>query len=79
MQAEKKWRKTKLLSTISYLCLYTQSGLLTTIKKKLFENTVGKGENAGNQHFLLFPQCFLPIPEKIAVFKLPSFCRLVKG
>ena len=22
------------------------------------ENTVGKGENAGNQHFLLFPQCF---------------------
>ena len=25
-----------------------------------FENIVGKGENAGNQHFLLFPQCFLP-------------------
>ena len=23
------------------------------------ENTVGKGENTGNQHFLLFPQCFL--------------------
>ena len=22
------------------------------------ENTVGKGENAGNQHFLLLPQCF---------------------
>ena len=22
------------------------------------ENTVGKGENAGNQHFLLFPLCF---------------------
>ena len=22
------------------------------------ENTAGKGENAGNQHFLLFPQCF---------------------
>ena len=21
---------------------------------------MGKGENAGNQHFLLFPQCFLP-------------------
>ena len=21
------------------------------------ENIVGKGENAGNQHFLLFPQC----------------------
>ena len=22
------------------------------------ENLVGKGENAGYQHFLLFPQCF---------------------
>ena len=22
------------------------------------ENIVGKAENAGNQHFLLFPQCF---------------------
>ena len=22
------------------------------------ENFGGKGENAGNQHFLLFPQCF---------------------
>ena len=22
------------------------------------ENTVGKGENAGNQHFLPLPQCF---------------------
>ena len=22
------------------------------------ENIVGKGESAGNQHFLLFPQCF---------------------
>ena len=22
------------------------------------ENAVGKGENAGYQHFLLFPQCF---------------------
>ena len=27
--------------------------------KKYFENIVGKGENAGNQHFLLFPQYFL--------------------
>ena len=24
----------------------------------LIENIVGKGENAGYQHFLLFPQCF---------------------
>ena len=25
-----------------------------------FENTVGKGEIAHNEQFLLFPQCFLP-------------------
>ena len=25
-----------------------------------FENIMGKEENAGNQHFLLFPQCCLP-------------------
>ena len=29
-------------------------------KKAGLKNIVGKGENAGNQHFLLFPQCFLP-------------------
>ena len=27
-------------------------------RRKAFENSVGKGENAGNQHFLLSPQCF---------------------
>ena len=28
------------------------------------ENTMGKGENAVNQHFLLFPQCF-PKPSSL--------------
>ena len=37
----------------------TQSRLLTTLKKEALKNTGEKGENAGNQHFLLFPQCFL--------------------
>ena len=37
----------------------TQSRLLMTLKKESFKNNVGKGENARNQHFLLFPQCFL--------------------
>ena len=37
------------------------------LKKKPFENIVGKGENAGNQHFLLFPQCFLTNPKRISV------------
>ena len=33
------------------------------------ENIVGKGENAGYQHFLLFPQCFLKLsfPEVLKV------------
>ena len=26
--------------------------------KETFESILGKGENAGNQHFLLFLQCF---------------------
>ena len=28
---------------------------------KPFENTVGKGEIARNEQFLLSPQCFLPV------------------
>ena len=31
---------------------------------------MGKGENASNQHFFLFPQCFLPIPKRMLVFDL---------
>ena len=31
---------------------HTMSSVLERVKKK---NLVGKGENAGNQHFLLFP------------------------
>ena len=37
--------------------------------EKPYENIVGKGENAGNQHFLLFPQCLLFYPKKIAPFE----------
>ena len=37
----------------------TQPLVLMTLRKKPFENIVGKEGNAGNQHFLLFPQCFL--------------------
>ena len=34
------------------------SQLLTPVEKKAFKNIVGKKENPGNQHFLIFPQCF---------------------
>ena len=30
-----------------------------TVRKKAFESIVGKGENAGNQQFLLLPKNFL--------------------
>ena len=54
----------------------TQSQLLMTMKKKPFENIVGKEENAGNQHFLLFLQCSLFYPEKKLPFGSPLICRL---
>ena len=37
---------------------------MTSKNKKPFENIVRKGENADNQHFLLFSQCFLLFPKK---------------
>ena len=43
---------------------------------KPFENIVGKGENNGEQHFLLFPQCFLLLSQGeifiLATFNLSS-------
>ena len=44
-----------------------------TLTKKAIENIVGKGENAGNQHF---PTMFLPIPEHILSCHLHLFCHL---
>ena len=34
--------------------------LVTCLQYKSFENTVGKGKIARNEHYFLFPQCFLP-------------------
>ena len=33
----------------------------TCLLYKSFENMLGKGQIAGNEQFLLFPKCFLPI------------------
>ena len=38
-----------------------QALVFTCLQYKSFENTVGKGEIAHNEQFLLFPQCFLPV------------------
>ena len=50
----------KILVCYQGLTLYHTIRLLTSHKTRAFEKIVGKGENAGNQHFILFPQCFLP-------------------
>ena len=38
----------------------------------LVENIVGKGENAGHQHFLFFPQCFLKASLSRSFNSLPN-------
>ena len=40
-------------------------------------NTVGKEENAGYQHFLLFPQCF-PKPSSLGSLKVGIVWQRVK-
>ena len=40
----------------------------TSLLYKSFENTVGKGEIAHNEQFLLFPECFLPIWKTLCHF-----------
>ena len=61
---------------VKSLLYTTQSQLLTTPYRRPFETIVGKGENVGDQHFLLFPQCFLLFPNQISIFQLHSFCCL---
>ena len=34
------------------------------LENRFFENIVGKGENAGNQHFLLFRHVLYPVMDK---------------
>ena len=59
-----------------HLSSWALLGLKATLEKRPFENIVGKGENAGYQHFLFFPQCFLTIPKRISIFKLHFLCPL---
>ena len=85
------WEKEKLLVTSNfsfYLSVFKRLGLQTRktqglfgkglipLEKKGFENTVGKEENAGYQHFLLFPQCFPLIKTQISMCEPILFCGL---
>ena len=57
----------------------TQSLLLTSLRKKTFENIVRNGENAGKPGFLPFPQCFPPYERQISCLSNISFvtCKLI--
>ena len=38
----------------------TNNDLMPSRQRSFFEIIVRKGQNPGKQHFLFFPQCFLP-------------------
>ena len=44
----------------------------------MVENILGKGENAGYQHFLLFPKCF-QMPSSLGVVESRDFVVHVKS
>ena len=46
------------------------------LQYKSFENSAGKGEIAHNEQFLLFPQCFLPVPRTFSHCHQTYNCRL---
>ena len=50
--------------------------VFTCLQYKPFENTVGKGEIARNEQFLLFPQCFLSNLGAICRFHQIRNCHL---
>ena len=54
----------KMYNFLYQLNLYHTITTFNDLYKKPSENIVGKGENAGYQHFLLFPQCFYPSKNK---------------
>ena len=54
----------------------TQFQLSTIMRKMPLENIVEKRENAGNNHFLVFPQFLLPFPKQSSIFQLHFFGHL---
>ena len=53
-----------------------QALVFMCLQSKSFENTVGKGEIASSEQFLLFPQCFLPVWSTFCHFYQILNCRL---
>ena len=57
------------LIPFSYKPFIKLSLILTSLEKASFTKHYWKGENAGNQHFLLLPQCFLLYKQQILPFQ----------
>ena len=57
-----------LFSKTTFLGLPKQALVFTCLRYKSFENTVGNGEIARNEQFLLFPQCFLTVWITFCIF-----------
>ena len=69
------WHRT-ILHTVPSLTLSQQALVFTCLQYRSLENTVGKGEIAHNEQFLLFPHCFLTFWKTfIHVYQI-SNCRL---
>ena len=60
----------------NHLTLSQTSPHITYLQYKSLENTVGKGEIARKEQFLLFPQCFLSILRTFCHFHQMSNCRM---
>ena len=50
----------------------------TTLRNRTLKNNEGKEENAGNQHFLLFPHCFLLYQRQMSGYGPCLICLLQK-
>ena len=61
-----------LILTEDDLSLFHTIPTFSNPENKAFENIVEKGENAGNQHFVLFPQYSLSFQKQITNFMLSS-------
>ena len=65
------------LAYILPLTLYHTSTTFNDLASlRLLKTLFGKGENAGNQHFLLFPQCFLSYRRQTPSFEAHMNGRL---
>ena len=61
----------------SFVYAFSKQALMCTcLQCNAFENTVGKGEIARNDQFLLFPQYFLPVWSTFCHFHQIRNCRL---